>query len=108
LMFNWAPPDGYPDRADYWVGLPLARWNFGASLLNGNIPDVSVDVAQFFGTAATPDAMANKINGKLFGGRMTPGERDLIRDYLATNPASDSVRRDAIGLALASPTFQWH
>lgn len=108
LMFNWAPPDGYPDRTDFWVGLPLPRWNFGAGLMNGDIYGVSVDLAQLFGTAATPDALADRINGRLFGGRMAPGERDLIRDYLATAPASESVRRDAVGLALSSPTFQWY
>lgn len=108
LMFNWAPPDGYPDRADAWVGLPLARWNFGASLMNGNIHYVSVDIDQFFAGTSTADQMINRINARLFGGRLPAADQILIRDYLATNPSSAPIRREALGLAMAAPAFQWY
>ncbi|HWL92872.1 MAG TPA: DUF1800 domain-containing protein [Phycisphaerae bacterium] len=108
LPFNWAPPDGYPDRADFWVGSPLTRWNFAARLVNGNITYLSVDPAAFFATAATADQLMGQIQAKLFGGRLTAEERNLIRDYLATDPASPSIRLEAIGLALAAPSFQWY
>ena len=108
LMFNWSTPDGYPDRADAWQGLPLTRWNFGASLLNGDINYVSVDIDQFFAGATTADQMINRINGRLFGGRLPAGDQTLIRSYLETDPASSSIRREALGLALAAPAFQWY
>lgn len=108
LPFNWAPPDGYPDRMDFWVGLPLARWNYGAALANNQIQSVSMDVNQFYGSAATPDAMVNRINLQMFGGLLSAEERALIRDYLATNPGSETTRREAISLAIATPTFQWY
>lgn len=106
--FTWSPPDGFPDRTDYWVGLPLARWNFGAKLMNGEILGVGVDPAQFYAAATTPDALVDKIKAKMFGGRMTDEERTELRNYLATNPSSNTVRKEAIGLAISAPSFQWH
>lgn len=108
LPFNWAPPDGYPDRMDFWVGLPLARWNFGAALLNGAISSVSVDASSFFAGATTPEQIANRIQSRMFGGKLTSGEWSLIRDYVAQNPANEQLRREAIGLAIAAPSFQWY
>lgn len=109
LPFIWGPPDGYPDTLDAWVGLILPRWNFGASLLNGNISGSTVDVTAFFqGVTATADAMADQINARLFGGAMPTADRNRVRDYLLPNPPSATRQKEAIGLAIGSPGYQWY
>src|SRR2546428_448780 len=84
------PPDGYPNTLDAWVGLILPRWNFGASLLNGNVSGASVDATGnstgfFYGVANTADAQADQINARLFGGAMPQADHDRIRNYMLPN-----------------------
>ncbi len=108
LPFHWSPPDGYPDALDRWVGLILPRWNFAASLLNGNIAGSSVSIDALLGGANTADAVADVIDDKLFGGAMPADQKTKIRDYLLPNPPSTTRKRDAVGLALSAPEFQWY
>lgn len=112
--FLWGPPDGYPDTLDYWSGLIIPRWNFGAQLLtnasgnSGGITGLTVDVASFFAGLTTADQMVARIDQALFAGEMPQAQRDRVRDYLAAAPASNPRRRDAIGLAIGAPEFQWY
>ncbi len=108
LPFSWVPPDGYPDTLEAWVGLILPRWNFGASLTNGNIAGSSVDTNGFLGSATTADAIVDVIDDKLFGGAMDSAEKTRIRDYLLPDPPTTQRKRDAIGLAIGSPGYQWY
>jgi hypothetical protein len=110
VPFNWIPPDGYPDTLDYWNGLILPRWSFGASLMNGttgSITGVTVDSTAFFSGLTTADQMVDKINQAMFTGELSATERDRLRQYLAVNPASNTRRRETIGLAIGAPSFQW-
>jgi hypothetical protein len=52
--------------------------------------------------------MASRIDAAMFGHEMPPFERSRVRDYLAIDPSSASVRAEALGLAAASPAFQWY
>jgi uncharacterized protein (DUF1800 family) len=106
--FAWPTPDGYPDALDFWVGLVMPRWNFGADLMNSGIAGVSVDTAAFFSGLTTADQMANKINTAMFGGEMPAAERNRIRDYLLPNTPTLSRQREALGLAMGAPSFQWY
>lgn len=106
--YFWGPPDGYPDTLDYWSGLVLPRWNFGASLMNNQLSNVSVNYTAFFAGLTSADAMADRINAAMFGGEMPTPERDRIRDYLLPNTPSATRQREALGLAIGSPSFQWH
>lgn len=109
VPYNWGPPDGYPDNLDFWVGLVLPRWNFGASLLNSQVNGASVDINAFFaGVPNNADALAAHIDRALFGGEMDPFERQRIRDYLLPNAPTTQRKRDALGLAIASPGYQWY
>jgi len=105
--FGWPTPDGYPDDADYWMGLIIARWNFAADLMNGAITGVSVDTTGLFTGLTTPDQVADRINSAAFGGELPAPERDIIRDYLVGAPTSSARQREALGLAFGAPAFQW-
>ncbi|QOJ15485.1 MAG: DUF1800 domain-containing protein [Planctomycetia bacterium] len=108
LPFRWPAPDGYPDTLDAWAGLILPRWNFGASLLNGNISGSSVSINTLLAGANSADLVMARIDAALFGGAMPAAQRERIRQYLLPDPPTDTRKRDAVGLAIAAPEFQWH
>ncbi len=106
--FYWTTPDGYPDYTDFWAGLILPRWNFGASLLNGNVSGVTVDYTGFFAGLTTAQQMADRIDEKMFGGEMPVAEKNRIRDFLLPNAPTSARKRDALALAIGAPGFQWY
>ncbi len=108
VPFTWGPPDGFPDSLSAWLGNILPRWNYGLLLMQGNIWHVIVDVNAFFAGTTTADQMAQRIDERLFGGAMPTAQRTRIRDYLLPNPPTTGRKRDAIGLAIASPGYQWY
>jgi uncharacterized protein (DUF1800 family) len=117
--FDWNPPDGYPDTLQAWTDLVLARWNFGARLMNSSnsnngdwwnntsLTGVRVDHATITGTATAKNAVVDAINAKLFNGVLSVPERNQLLAYL---PATASITniREALGLAISLPTFQWY
>jgi hypothetical protein len=107
--YAWGPPDGYPDTLEFWVGLILPRWNFGASLMNSNISGLSVDINVFLtGVPNTAQAVIDRIDAALFGGTMNPTEKTLIRDYMLPDPPTTLKKREGLGLAMGSPGYQWY
>jgi hypothetical protein len=106
--FYWTTPDGYPDYTEFWVGLILPRWNFGASLLNGNVSGVAVDQAAFFAGLSTAQQMADQIDTAMFGGEMPAPEKNRIRTFLLPDAPTAARKRDAIALAIGAPSFQWY
>ncbi len=111
LPFNWQPPDGYPDTLTAWSGLLLPRWNFGASLLNSQFSGVSVDTTALLVGVPAPLTAANvvaRINALMFGGRMPQSEQTSLTTYLLPNAPSTTRIREAFGLAIGSPAFQWY
>lgn len=106
--FYHSPPDGYPDRLDAWSGLLLPRWNFSAILANNGIADTSINLAAFLDGASTSAAVADRIDQRLFGGRMPASEKALLLNYLGAGSPTESVIRDAIGLAASAPSYQWY
>jgi len=112
--FYWGPPDGYPDTTVYWSGFLVSRWNFGASLMfvsNGGNPGISgvmVDVSTFLDGLDTVDEMMTRIAEALYGGEMPTAERARIAQYLSVSSGSQTRQRDAIGLTIGSPSFQWY
>lgn len=116
LPFNWGPPDGYPDTNEYWSGLLLPRWSFCASAVTnsagtgGGINGVTFDttaVNTFFPTETTRDQVIATLNTKLFNGAWPASEQAAVRSFLPAGTLSATNKRDAIGLALSSPSFQY-
>ncbi len=108
LTYNWTSPDGYPDSLDFWGGLVLPRWNFGAQMMNSSLSGIAPNAAAFFAGASTPSEYIARIDSDMFGGEMEPSDREAILGYLTTNAASSTVRAEALGLAVGCPSFQWY
>lgn len=107
LPFSWSPPDGYPETLDAWVGLILPRWNFGASVMNLNVSGVAVDINVLLAGLTTAQQVMDRIDQAFFSGGMDPAEKNLILNYLLPNNPSTTKKREAVGLAMSMPSFQW-
>lgn len=105
-MFHWEFPDGYPDRAEYWAGGLLQRWNF-AQYLTTTSGELTMDVTRF--TAVnTAEGVVTAIGRELFGGEMPERLKGQLLTYLQGASAPTTTRvREAIALALSSSAFQW-
>ncbi len=108
LPFNWGPPDGYPDTLDQWVGLILPRWNFGASMATGAVSGVTVDITAFLAGASTATAIVNRIDAALFNNTMPAAQKNRVSAFLSAGSLTTSRMRDAVGLAIGTPAFQWY
>lgn len=107
VPFGWSPPDGYPDTLAYWVGGMLPRWNFGAALMNNEYSQVTVDIAAFLAGATTPQQIVDRIDAAMFGKRLPAAEKSQLLSYLGVTPTT-TTRRETVGLAVATPAFQWY
>ena len=110
-MFGWEPPDGYPDRADYWAGGVLQRWNFATYITTTTSTEAAMDFSRFW-NAATPaantaDTVSEAISRHLFGGEMPDRLKAQVKSYLSAAAVSQSRAREAIALALSSATYNW-
>lgn len=105
-LFYWDPPDGYPDKADYWAGGVMQRWNFAAYLTTTS-GELFMDITRFM-TTSTPEGIAAAIDTELFAGEMPSALKGQITAYLAAQKTLNEARaREAVALALSSSTFQW-
>ncbi|MGQ0766882.1 MAG: DUF1800 domain-containing protein [Gemmatimonadota bacterium] len=105
-MFMWEPPDGYPDRADYWAGGVLQRWNFATYITTVTGSEMNFDVNRFM-TVVTVDGVADAISRELFGGDMPERLKGQLKTYLGAGTLNQTRVRETIALALSSSTFQW-
>lgn len=105
--FHWGPPDGFPESLDFWANLLTPRWAFASTLGSFGMFQVNFDISVFMSGASSADSMADRIESRLFPYGMTATEKTLVRDYLAVDPTSPARQREAVGLAVASPSFQW-
>ncbi len=113
--FFWQTPDGYPDSLTYWVGLLLPRWNFGASLMNNNYSGITIDTTTagaLLAGATTAQQVADRIDLLLFNSTMVAADKAQVLAHLqpvlpATVPSQTQIR-EAFGLAMGSPSFQWY
>ena len=112
LPFNWQSPDGYPDSVDYWVGGQLPRWNVGATLMNGSsgsgYSGLSINHVPLINGATTPAAIAEQISRSMFNGTMSAADKAAVAGYMGPTNPNATKTREGIGLALASPSFQWY
>lgn len=126
-MFNWRPPDGYPDRKEDWSNtMPmLQRWRIcnwlmdswkvggdGADKDNRRIDCRSQMPADITTSVAIVDFWAQRILGR----DLPPDERQPIVDFMAAGrnpegvlPANqiDERLRFLVGLIFMAPSFQW-
>lgn len=112
-LFQWPPPNGYPDIAAAWANNLLPRWNFAQALVNGRISQVTVPLAEFVQRSSAQDVLGvlDLFAGLTLGRSLTPAATLLYTDYAGSGSLSDvSVRqhlRESVALMLSSPDFQW-
>jgi uncharacterized protein (DUF1800 family) len=106
-LFVYDTPDGYPDRAEYWAGNILPRWNYASFIANANTATtVQFDVTPFM-TTPTAAGIVSAIERACFGSEMTQQLRGELIAYVAVSPTSTTRVREAVSLALSSSTFQY-
>ncbi len=106
-LFSWDTPDGFPDKAEYWAGNILPRWNFAVYLSTQNsAANIIVDTTAY--RAGTPDNVVDLIDQNFFGGEMDPATRSALLTYVKAGTFNDTRVRETISLALSSNGFQWY
>lgn len=113
MLFNWPPPDGYPDVSEAWAANLLPRWNFALALLHEEIPGATVPLDDILAAGGIDTAVAaiQLFAGLIYGRSLQNDELALFTDYMGSSTLQDNEAdarlRDCIALMLASPEFQW-
>jgi uncharacterized protein (DUF1800 family) len=106
VPFYWPAPNGYPDRADAWMGSLQPRWYAAMHMPMNWLWSTRVDV--FNGLRdRTPVGVVAHINRTLFGSALPDARRRQLRLFMSERPTNQEIR-ETIGLAMASPEFQYH
>jgi hypothetical protein len=58
--------------------------------------------------ATTPAAIAEQISRSMFNGTMSAADKAAVAGYMGPTNPNATKTREGIGLALASPSFQWY
>lgn len=125
-LFQWHPPNGYPDVAPAWTGtMPvLQRWRFVNDVLEWKIGGEGADKNDkrivvdgiLPPDVATPEEIVDFWSARLLGYHLPAAERTEIVEFMAFGRGTDSDLppdqieerlRYMIGLILMSPSFQW-
>jgi hypothetical protein len=108
-LFQWSPPDGYPDVATAWASNLLPRWNFALALTNGQMGG-TLALERVLNTSSNdiPTAL-NQLAGITLGRPLDSAAMSLFTAYvgLTTDDTTTTRLGDAAALMLASPAFQW-
>jgi len=104
--FEHPAPDGYPDKAEPWLGSLLWRWNFGLALAANKIDSTIVSIDSLAGAigGSTPAELLPHFIGR----RGTSDETRALRDFDRSQGSDQTQPADLVGLILASPAFQMH
>jgi uncharacterized protein (DUF1800 family) len=125
-LFNWRPPNGYPDDRGAWTGtMPmLQRWRHCNWLFEWRVGGEGGDAdlyrlrpeTQTPKTATTPNALVDFWSNRILGRQLPSNERQSLVDFMASgrNPdfelPADQIAerlRQMVALICMSPSFQW-
>ena len=126
-LFNWRPPDGYPDRKEDWSStMPmLQRWRLCNWLVDGwkvggdgaDKDNLRIDCrGQMPASVNTATAIVDFWAQRLLGRGLPIDERQPLIDFMAggRNPDNalpaahiDERLRFLVGLIFMAPSFQW-
>jgi hypothetical protein len=108
LPFYWAGPNGYQDDYSPWASNMLPRWYFGENLAAGYTWYAPTDLFSQI-KDRTPNGIVSWINSTIFDGTLSDKRKTQLKSWFARpNRATNQELRDAIGLALNSPEFQYY
>lgn len=107
VPFTWQPPDGFPDKEEYWAttsGL-LDRWNFGMLLVSNQIRGVEVDLSTLTDDASSAQDVVDLLSLHFLGELLPDDARSILVDFASSGNLDKDIPSIA-GLILGSPHFQ--
>lgn len=107
MPFQWQPPNGYPDAYLSWSDNLLPRWRFASNLMADDQYGARTDPFQYM-TDRSREGVLAYINKYCFSGGLSATRISALSAFMAVNYPSNSVVREAIGLAISLPDFQWY
>lgn len=107
-VFEWGPPNGFPDTIQYWGGAQMARWNYGCTLGENAILGLQSDASRFYEGITDPMLVLDEMNRRFLQNEMNMTDREEILNFLMINPQNARHRRATTGLLLAMQGFQWY
>lgn len=112
-LYQWPPPDGYPDTAPAWASNLLPRWNFALNLLSNQIEGAHVPFDGVLEATHTGDvgSALNAFASLTLGHPLDEAAAGLFGGYVGAGRPTDAITKqrlgEAVSLMLASPAFQW-
>jgi uncharacterized protein (DUF1800 family) len=105
----WATPDGYPDRAEFWAGGIVDRWNATQQFAQSGSTGNGSVITNFAGFVAdgTIEGVVSEINRRLFGGEISEALATELRNVLRSGVTTARLQT-AVRLALMAPEFQYY
>lgn len=105
--YQWAMPNGYPDRAEAWTSSLLGRWNFALALCSGQIEGTRVDFEALQGSTGSDDParVLHGLQSSLLG--HVQRRLDAALGAIRRQSHGQEALAQASALILASPDFQW-
>ena len=109
-LFRWPAPDGYPDVSAAWQNNLLPRWNFALTWSDNKIQGVNLPLERLLdGVTDVPSAL-DRIAG-LLGISLNEAQRTQLTEYVGDKPfehrRTQKRLKEAAGIMMASPEFQW-
>ncbi len=107
-LFQWAMPDGFPDRASAWQNNLLSRWQFAIVLASDEIQGARVEwneLQNIAGDGSMRDALRN-FSALLLGDGLPKTNIEMLAEKLRDVP-QEFVAQTAVAVLLASPQYQW-
>ncbi len=109
-LFRWPAPNGYPDVSAAWGNNLLPRWNFALAWLDDKIPGMSLPLAELLGDINEVSTALDHLAG-LLGQTLSDDKRAQLIAYVGSKPfehrRTQRRLKEAVGVLIASPSFQW-
>ncbi len=103
--FTWRQPNAWPDSFDYWSGGMARRIRFALLLASEKVWALDwFDMNKLRGKS--DEQKVDTINQMFFQGELPSSDAIWIRRYLKGKTTNEQIR-GGVGLALASPSYQW-
>lgn len=112
VPFQWPAPNGYPDSKGFWGSNFLGRANAAYQFATGGVLGVSYDVGALFAQlpgGLNPSKVGRQINRLVAGGGLSKLDENEVQKFYEAAPFQDeNILRQAIAVAMGSPSYQYY